>query len=221
MIEINLLPREYRKRKFQITLEKNTLYVIGAGVAVLILLAAYSMFFQVIPGNDLDKKIMAAREEAAKFDAEIKLVNELTEKKNLMIARMGTIKVLDRDRDAWIKVISDLGGRIPDYLWLTDFEYAVQGESEQTNVPSMATIKGKSFSINSLATFLIRLKKSPHLNNIDLVSIKLVEEQGGTDVGAYEAYNFTINCDLLLSGTKNAQTEKILASGKLAAGSEF
>jgi len=221
MLEINLLPKEYRKRKFRLELEKNALLVIGAGLAVLILLGAYTVFFQMFPGGALDRKIAAAKTENQKYEAEIKLVNALTDQKNLILARMSTIEVLDHDRDVWVNVIADLGGRVPDYLWLTGFEPATKGAAEAQNVPTQTSIKGKSYSINSLATFLVRLKKSAFLNNVALVSIRLVEEQLPEGNGSYESYHFTINCDLILSSTEETQTEKMLTTGKLAAGSEF
>lgn len=221
MLEINLLPKEYRKRKFRLELEKNALLVIGVGFAILILMAAYTMFFQVFPANTLDKKIAAARAENQNYEREIKLVNALTEQKNLIIARISTIKVLDNDRDVWVSVIADLGSRIPDYLWLVGFEPATKGAGEAQAATTKASIKGKSYSLNSLATYLIRLKKSPYLKNVSLASIRLVEEQLPEGSGSYESYHFTINCDLTLSSTEETQTEKMMTTGKLAAGSQF
>jgi Tfp pilus assembly protein PilN len=202
MIEINLLPKEYQKRKFRVTLEKNTLYVIGSGLLVLILLSAYSVIFQVLPSRDLSKKINEARIEAQNYDSEIALIKELTEKKNLILARMRTIEELDHDRDLWVKVISDLSSRIPNYLWLTNFSKQATAETEQAAAADgglwHSKIEGKSFSINSLATFLIRLKKSPYLENIEITKIEL-----DLALQQAKAYNFAINCDLKLGGYDN------------------
>ncbi|MCD6161880.1 MAG: PilN domain-containing protein [candidate division Zixibacteria bacterium] len=214
MIEINLLPKIYQKKKFGIKLDKNTLYVIGGGIGVLVLLFAYSLIFQIMPANSLSEKIKTARIEAAQYDSEIALIKELKSKKNLILSRISTIEVLDRDRDAWINVISDLGSRVPNYLWLTGFEQASGGTQE--GEPAKTTINGRSFSINSLATFLIKLKKSPYLKNIEISTIALEEEM---DV---ESYTFTINCDLMLTGFEDMiDSEKTLIAGKQAAGSEF
>ena len=77
MIEINLLPKEYQKKRFRLTFEKNTLYVIGGGVIVLALLAAYTVFFQVLPCKSITKKIEVAKADSASLSSEIQLVNEL------------------------------------------------------------------------------------------------------------------------------------------------
>ena len=122
MLEINLLPKEYQKRKFQVTLEKNTLYIIGSGIAVLLLLAVYSFFFQVMPISSLENKIVKAREQTKEYDVEISLIKQLTDEKKLLLSRISTIDTLDANRESLIKVVSDLGARIPSYLWLTSFE---------------------------------------------------------------------------------------------------
>jgi Tfp pilus assembly protein PilN len=223
MIRINLLPREYQKKKFSLSLERNTLYVIGGGVAILIILAAYSLFFQVMPIRSLDKAIMTFRQDAEKYADEIKLVNELNAQKDLILTRMGTIEELDRGREVWVNLVSDLSSRLTDYLWITKFGMGGGGErSQQANATSRTVIEGQSFSLNSLATFLVRLKRSPSLSNIDLVSITLEEDTGGNEGGRpYESYHFTIQCDLVMAGANATQTEGNIPADKLATGSEF
>jgi Tfp pilus assembly protein PilN len=222
MIRINLLPKEYQRRKFSVALNKNALYVLSGGVAVLILLAAYSFFFQILPARSLDKEIQIAKQEAESYNDEINLVQELNSQKSLILTRMRTIEELDQNRDAWVEVISDLGSRITDYLWLSSFGNApLDNPSGAAIGPQRTVIEGKSFSINSMATFLVRLKKSPFLKNIELVSVKLEEEQLNLENTSYEAYTFQISCDLSLGNTVVVETEKNVAADKLATGSEF
>jgi Tfp pilus assembly protein PilN len=223
MIRINLLPREYQKRKFSLSLEKNSLYVIVGGVALLLILAAYSLFFQIMPINTLDKSIATARMDADRYGKEIKMVNQLNAQKDLILTRMGTIEELDRDREAWVNLISDLSSRLTDYLWLTKFGKGAGGDKgQQANASSRTVIEGRSFSLNSLATFIVRLRRSPYLSNIDLVSISLEEDKGGSDGSqSYESYHFTVQCDLVIAGTDATQTEGNIPADKLATGSEF
>jgi Tfp pilus assembly protein PilN len=233
MLKINLLPKEYQKRKISVSLEKTSLYVIAGGVAVLVLLAAYSLFFQVLPAESLNKDIQNAKNETQQYADEIKLVNDLNAKKNLILTRIGTIEELDRNRDAWVNIISDMGSRITEYLWLTKFgseaaptKPVPKSTTDQTKQVAAATlpkttIEGRSFSLNSLATYIIRLKRSPFLKNIDLTSIVLKEETSGNGNQPYEAYHFVLQCDLVPTGDDTAETEVNTPADKLAAGSEF
>jgi Tfp pilus assembly protein PilN len=239
MLEINLLPKEYQKRKFKFSLEKNTIYVVAAGVVVLILLGAYTFMFQVMPINKIGKNIIAYQEEESKFDPQIAKIDSLENLKKLIITRMTAIDILDRDRGAWIEVCSDLGSRITDYLWITELKQMVPEQAMGAKLPASseegseakpaakpatpqvvsnirkASIKGQSFSLNSIATFIIKLKKSPYFGGIELVNIKLTEQNNA------EAYEFTINCNLIFNGTENNTTENIALAGNVGAGAQF
>jgi hypothetical protein len=68
---------------------------------------------------------------------------------------------------------------------------------------------------------LIRLKKSPYLNDIDLVSVKLEQVQARMNTATYEAYDFEISCKLVMGATENVESEKKLVADKLATGAEF
>jgi Tfp pilus assembly protein PilN len=241
MIEINLLPKEYQKRRFKVALEKNTLYVAAAGVAVLLLLAAYTVLFQVIPDKSINKKILSYQNEAANFAPQIAKIDSLNNLKQRILTRMSAIELLDHGRSTWINILGDLGSRVSDYLWVTEFKQLVvevappkpqvmvegEGNPDQPKkvVPQVAapkaeqlkkaTLKGKSFSLNSIATLIVRLKKSPYFGNIELTSIKLVEERNA------EAYEFTINSNLYLNRTEQQSTEKAVIAGNESAGAQF
>jgi len=230
MIKINLLPREYQKKKFTLSLDKNAIWVVTGGVLVLFMLAVYTIFFQVLPASSLANKIEADKMTAQNYAKEIKFVNELNAKKDLILTRMNTIEELDNNRDVWVYIISDISSRVTDYLWLTRFGGAAMekekpadkaDKDKQAPAPSKTAIEGRAFSLNSLATFLVRLKKSPYLQNIDLVSISLEEDKGDDMAESYESYHFVIQCDLVMVGSEAAQTEENVPADKLAAGSEF
>jgi Tfp pilus assembly protein PilN len=241
MIEINLLPKEYQKRKFKLTLEKNTIFVIGVGVAALLLLSIYSYLFQVIPIGKIGKDIISYQQEEKKFDPQIAKIDSLDNLKKNMIARVSAIDILDHDRGLWIDICSDLGSRVSDYLWITEFRQLIAEAAVVAKPPAMdesggearkpvantpaaapvvainnrATIKGQSFSLNSIATFIIKLKNSPYFNNIELTSVKLVDVQGA------EAYEFVINSNLIFNRTEKNTTENVALAGNVSTGSQF
>jgi Tfp pilus assembly protein PilN len=240
MIEINLLPKEYQKRKFKLTLERNTIYVAATGVIALILLAAYSFLFQAMPISKIGKNIIAYQQEESKFDPQIAKIDSLKNLQKMIMDRLTAIDILDRDRGMWIDVCSDLGSRISDYLWVTEFRQVIPEQSLTAKSPNLdegneakpgakaakpapqvqsnirrASLKGQSFSLNSIATFIIKLKKSPFFNSIELTTIKLIEQNNA------EAYEFTINCNLIFNRTENQTSENIALAGNVGAGAQF
>lgn len=240
MIEINLLPKEYQKRKFKLSLEKNALYVIFGGIGVLAVLAAYTIFFLVLPAGKVSATIEKYKAEAERFAPQTAKIDSLNQLKQAILTRMSAISLLDRNRTVYIDLLSDLGSRVTDYLWLNEFKQLISeapqqlpkqqsmGEEEPgrqsakpaqaaapTTQPQRAILRGKSFSLNSIATFIARLKNSPYLANIELTSVRLVEEKNA------EAYEFVINGTLILEENKQESTGSGTASGQNIAGTAF
>jgi Tfp pilus assembly protein PilN len=121
MIEINLLPKELRKKGKGFVLSKNTLYLLSGGVAVIILMILVTTF-QTLKLRGLDKKIMEAQRKKEQLRENIQMVDAISELKNSIIRRMSAIEELDRNRSTWIEVLQDLSDRVPEYVWLSSFK---------------------------------------------------------------------------------------------------
>ena len=97
MIEVNLLPKEYRKRATTFRFDKRVIYsAIGAGAIVLLLVAV--TFQQNYQLSSLDQNIAKASAEKLSLQEDIKLIDGLTELKEKIILRMKAIEKLDRYR---------------------------------------------------------------------------------------------------------------------------
>lgn len=226
MIEINLLPKELRKRKGLFTLKKNTAYLLGAG-GVLILLLIFITIIQGVRTQGLNRKIAEAQKRKEELKESIRLVDALGELKNKILQRLSAIESLDKDRSTWIEIMEDLSSRVPDYLWLTTFKEnppvvpsAAEAQTTATQegtvdtlkqVPSAlgktVTIEGYSFSLNSLATFMINLMRSEYFKNVELGYIKLAELE------KQKAYSFQLSSDLFYASQITSEAE--LASNKI------
>ncbi len=212
MIEVNLLPKEYRKRATTFRFDKRVIYsAIGAGVIVLLLAAV--TFHQKYQLSSLDQNIAKASAEKLRLQDDIKLIDGLTELKEKIILRMEAIEKLDRYRSTWVNVLQDLNVRVPDFLWLT----RVAGSEEvggvqpvPRNVPGQeavdttqtkefimfekpvpTVIEGYAFTLNSVASLLVGLMKSDYFDNINLA---LAKEEEVTGISAYK---FRLKCDLV------------------------
>ena len=212
MIEVNLLPKEYRKRATTFRFDKKVIYsVVAAGVIVLLLVAV--TFHQKYQLSSLDQSIARASAEKLRLQEDIKLIDGLTELKEKIILRMEAIEKLDRYRSTWVNVLQDLNVRVPDFLWLT----GVAGSEEvggvqpvSRNVPGQQAvdttqtdefvlfdkpvpteIEGYAFTLSSVASFLVGLMKSDYFDNINLAFAKEEEVMG------ISAYKFRLMCDLV------------------------
>ena len=187
-IEINLLPRELRRKRPGIAFDKN-LTLIAAFAGILVVLFVGVSVLQGIKLKTLDKKITEAHRRADQLSKDIELVDALTELKDKVLKRMSAIEALDRNRSVWVRVLEDLSKRVPDYLWLSllmEEEWQKEAtpdtsaDSTTFSAPLQSPVKritmeGYSHSLNSLASFLIQLMRSQYFKNMELQYVKRAE----------------------------------------------
>lgn len=198
MIEINLLPKEFLKKGLSASFEKNFLYALGGAVALLLVMAGFSVYQNHNLGV-IEQEIDAARAKVEAHSAEIAQIGELNDLKEEIKSRISAIKKLDLNRSYWVDIYSDFATRIPAHVWLTEFKEAGAGGKQKRDrvggeevedSKSRTTLEGYAFSLSSLAAFMIQLNKSPYFRSIRTSSIRLEEAEGKA------MYSFTITCKL-------------------------
>src|SRR5574341_2252472 len=125
MIQINLLPKEYRKKSQFLSFKKGTAYALAAAGAMVVLMLVATTY-QTWKIKSINTKMMEAKERTEKLKKDIQLVDALTEVKDKLLQRMTAIENLDKYRTVWIKIMEDLSSRIPAYLWLSGFREELQ-----------------------------------------------------------------------------------------------
>ena len=206
MIEINLLPKELRRKGRVISFDKNLIYV-GAVAGVLVVLFVMVSIFQSVKLKGLDGKITEANKRTEELRQTIQLVDALIDLKDKILQRMSAINTLDRNRATWVRILEDLNQRVPDYLWLSELreEKTVaqpQADEADTSVQSTlppspgekvnkVNIEGYTYSVNSLAVFLIQLMSSDYFKNMELEFIKKSEME------KYKTFSFGLSGDLV------------------------
>jgi Tfp pilus assembly protein PilN len=202
-IEINLLPKELRRKSRGIAFDKHLTYI-AALIGILVVLFVAVSVFQSIKLKGLDAKIAEAQKRTNELRSNIEVVDALTQLKDKILGRMSAIEALDRNRSVWVRVLEDLSKRVPDYLWLSLLkeETSSMGSSPKTDSGSgtspatpespvrKITIEGYSYSLNSLASFLIQLMQSQYFKNMELQYVKRAETK------EYRTFAFQLVGDL-------------------------
>ncbi|MDH4156983.1 MAG: PilN domain-containing protein [candidate division Zixibacteria bacterium] len=205
MIEINLLPKDYLKKSFNLSLGKTGLYALGGAVGVIIMLAGIT-FYQTHQLTQLEKNIERARQRAAMLQRDILVVDALIDVKGKINNRMTAVERLDRHRSAWVRVLEDVAGNVPEFIWLgrlveetaaaekqTGAGAKKQAETPPAALPTDArkvSLEGYAFTLNALAKLMINMMRSDYFDEVELVSTeeKKLEEQ--------KAYNFVLTANL-------------------------
>jgi Tfp pilus assembly protein PilN len=219
MIEINLLPKEYRKKTFDFSLGKVGVYAV-VGIAGIILMLAGVTIYQSYQISTLESSIEKAGQRAATLQKDIRLVDALTEVKGKISGRMTAVERLDTHRSTWVRVLENMAGTVPDFVWLSRFtetppivekpkkakdkkkskgkknEVVAEPDTLAPPVPverptsTLAEIEGHAFTLNSLATLMINMMRSDYFDNVELLATNEVELE------EQKAYNFILSCQV-------------------------
>lgn len=197
MIQINLLPKEFRKKTGSLSIGKTGYYAIGAVAGVILTIAAIS-FFQMAQLRELDEKMEIAKFRTQQLRKDIAVVDALIDVKEKIVKRMEAIDKLDQHRTVWVRILEDVSRRIPEFMWLSVFnEEGTKAPVSDTTSKAQAQpttrpvkIEGYAFTLNSLANFMIKIMRSNFFSDIEMASTEEVQFQ------EQKAYTFKINATL-------------------------
>jgi len=199
MININLLPKQFSKRSGGFSLGKHGVYTIIAGIGVLLMFGAVTGW-QLYKIDELEGQMQIARARTIQLEKDIRLVDALMDIKVKITNRLEAVERLDRHRSAWVKILEDLSKDVPDFIWLSRFTEIEQKNAAADSTASRsailasevkpAEIEGFGFTLNALASFMIKLMRSDYFDEIDLVN---TEE---FTFGKQKAYNFKLSCNV-------------------------
>jgi Tfp pilus assembly protein PilN len=199
MIEINLLPKEFRKKSGGLQLGKAGYYGIIALVGVVAMVALITVY-QIYQLKELDDKIAVARYRTQQLQKDIAVVDALIEVKGKIMQRMEAVDNLDRYRTVWVRILEDVNRRVPEFTWLRRFAELDKRQSSQptndtTAVPEDPSrrpyeIEGYSFTLNAIANLMINVMRSNYFSEIEMTKVEEVE------LGEQKAYNYKLTATL-------------------------
>lgn len=199
MIQVNLLPREFRKRSGGMSFGKAGYYVVGAAAGIILTIAVIT-FYQFTQIGELDKKMEIARFRAEQLKKDIAVVDALIDVKSKIMQRMEAVDKLDQHRTVWVRVLEEVSQCIPEFVWLASFEETTdqaqaqaqpQKNSTTQNAPAPAApttasalapthpikIQGFAFTLNALANMMIKMMRSPYFSEVEMASVEEVRFQ--------------------------------------------
>ncbi len=213
MIEINLLPKDYQRKSFSLSLGKTGVYSLVAAAGVVVMLIGVT-FYQMGQLSTLDDNIIKAQQRAAMLQKDIAIVDALTDVKSKINRRITAVDKLDGHRSSWVRVLEDLTRNVPEFVWLVKFEEgsgqqetrgkarAKQNEEDEEAIPPgssrtpdvmKVSVEGYAFTLNALATFMINMMRSDYFDEVELTS---TEEKFLDNEQKHKAFNFVLTSNL-------------------------
>ncbi len=159
MIRINLLPSEDRPKRREFKLPNmSTVYMVG-GIAMFVTVILVVALVQHGKVRSLEGKIEVAKEESKKLAPQLAKIKQITKEREEVDRRLALITSLDRYRYFRVKLLNDIGFKIPSNCWLTDL-------TELS--PNRFNIDGIAFSNYTVADMITNLETSPIFSGVDL-----------------------------------------------------
>jgi len=200
MIQINLLPKEFRRKSGKFTIGKSGYYAIGAtaGIIVMIVVVTLYQMFQI---KELDENMEIARFRTQQLQKDIQVVDALIEVKEKIMQRMEAVDRLDQNRSIWVRILEDISGRVPEFAWLSNFkenqpapppadDSTAQAAPVAPSNTKPVEIEGYAFTLNSLANFMINLMRSNYFSEVEMASVDEIVIQ------EHKAYSYQVNATL-------------------------
>ncbi len=214
MIHINLLPKEFRKKRGSLKVGKIGYYAIGATFGIIVTVVVISMY-QMFQLRELEEKITVAEFRTKELEKDIAIVDAITGVKEKIMKRMEAVDRLDQHRTVWVRVLEDITTRLPEFTWLDVFEETdppkkavakaaatdqkgkngkdEKAEKEEVSMAAISRpvkLSGYCFSLNSLASLMIKMMRSHYFSDIELASVQ------ETAFDKQVAYNYVITATL-------------------------
>ena len=211
MIEINLLPKEYKKKGFNLSFGKAGAYAVFGVIGIIVMLAGVT-FYQMQQLTSLDAKIKIANKRAAMLQKDIKVVDALIDVKSKVKQRMAAVERLDSHRSTWVRILNDFAKNVPEFVWLGKIEELSEkkqddkkkgpkaNKSKKVKTPAKAAsslpsvnpvrIEGYAFTLNALASFMIKMMRSDYFDEVELTSTSEVTFEN------HKAHNFVVSANL-------------------------
>ena len=190
MIEINLLPKDFRKGSSALSFGKTGVYLAASAVGVIVILGAIT-FWQITQLSQLESDIERAHQRAAMLRQDIRVVDALMDVKGKIHRRIQAVEKLDRHRSTWVRILEDVSRNVPEFVWLDEFkerplapppegknkkggkeEEKAQEPSPDQAQPSIrpVEVRGYAFTLNALAATMIRMMRSDYFADVELVN---------------------------------------------------
>lgn len=195
MVKINLLPVKQKQRQVTVVTQ---LIVGGVLILALGLLMLGHFATMKIRQGKLNNEITQLRADIKNLDRLIGQVEDLEAKSAELERKLDTIAQLKRNKSGPVKMLEELSVTVPKKLWLTSLK-------ETTTSPKSKSVvlTGNATTQEVIADFMSRLEESQYFQQVNLVRIRLNENQKG----GFQSQEFEITANLIFRDENDTSTQ--------------
>src|SRR5690606_23085138 len=190
--------------------ERDPWQVAAAAVWALVVLGLGFFFLSTsAQARSVSTELEDARVEHQRYQAFLNEKRAEERARDSILAQIGTISAVDRERYVWAHILDEVGSSLPEGTWLTEIA-AIGGSAASVpglnDGPPSIRIAGRTADLANYTAFLRRLEASPWLENVLPLQAAAVLEGNRT------LTQFTIQATYSQADSTVIQTTPILES---------
>ncbi len=178
LIEINLLPKEFRPRKVLI---KFDLRLVGIMLGIIAYLAMGYWYFSIKEQrDDVASQITKVTKSISEIQEQVNTQVKLIALKDMVKDRSTVIEKLSSGGRIRIQLLKEINDNMPEYLWFNRLEESEEGGS------IIFLLEGEALTKTSITEFMRNIQEGDLISRISIESINPSESIGRSPVFLFE-----------------------------------
>ena len=191
LIEVNLLPMEYRVARKDYTFLADRRVIWGSVLVLVVLFGIWFHFVTLVTTISAKQdRIAGLQTEIQKYDTVKTEIASLQDLKNKQEAKNQSLKSISVSKKRWVRIFEDINASLPPHTWLISVK-------EEADKPDQLAIQAHTFVFQEVAGFMLQLERRPFFLAPSLESIEQVKTDAAAPGGnAASAFSFTLHYPL-------------------------
>ncbi|MBK8801496.1 MAG: PilN domain-containing protein [Fibrobacteres bacterium] len=187
MIEVNLLPMEYRVVRKDYSYLTDRRAVWGSVLLLTFGVLTWLHFMTLVAtATSREGQIKDLRRDIAKYDTVKTEIKRLEDIKAKQEAKNISLKNISVSKKRWVRIFEDINASLPSHTWIISIK-------EEADKQDQLAIQARTFVFQEVAAFMLQLERRPFFLPPNLESIEQVKADGGQNASAF---SFTLHCPL-------------------------
>jgi type IV pilus assembly protein PilN len=177
LMEINLLPLEFRRSKMDLSWLSDV-RVVWSTFALILLTVFLSLVYYYITEttHELERAVQLTRQAVEKERPLLEKIKELDEKLAVIKQKSDALRSIQVSRKRWVILFEDLSTALPPGTWIT-------GITQETDKMDLTCT---TWNFSEVALYMLKLEQKESVTGVSLTSIS------ATKVNNEDAYNFSL-----------------------------
>ena len=188
LIEVNLLPMEYRVARKDYAYLGDRRVIWGCVLVVTVFFLIWFHFVTLVATiSSKEDQIANLKTEIKKYDTVKTEIAKLQDLKNKQEAKNQSLKSISVSKKRWVRIFEDINASLPPHTWIISIK-------EEADKPDQLAIQARTYVFQEVAGFMLQLERQSFFLAPSLESIEQVKAEGGS--GSATAFSFTLHCPL-------------------------